>query len=48
MSPAYWNGNVYVAGIDDDLQTFTLSAGLLSTSPASQTRRVVHTGRARP
>jgi hypothetical protein len=37
MSPAYWNGHVYVAGIDDDLQTFTLSAGLLSTSPASQT-----------
>jgi hypothetical protein len=21
MSPAYWNGHVYVAGIDDDLQT---------------------------
>jgi len=37
MSPAYWNGSVYVAGIGDSLQAFTLSAGRLSTSPTSQT-----------
>jgi hypothetical protein len=37
MSPAYWNGNVYVAGIGDSLQAFRMNAGKLSTSPASQT-----------
>jgi hypothetical protein len=37
MSPAYWNGHVYVSGIDGNLQAFTLSAGLLSTSASSQT-----------
>jgi hypothetical protein len=37
MSPAYWNGNIYVAGIGDSLQAFSLSAGKLSTSPTSQT-----------
>jgi hypothetical protein len=37
MSPVYWNGHVYVAGIGGSLQDYTLSAGLLSTSPASQT-----------
>jgi hypothetical protein len=37
MSPAYWNGNVYVAGIGGSVQAFTLSAGKLSTSPKSQT-----------
>jgi hypothetical protein len=37
MSPAYWNGRVYVAGISASLQAYTLSAGLLSTSPESQT-----------
>jgi hypothetical protein len=36
-SPAYWNGNVYVSGIGGSVEIFTLSAGLLSTSPASQT-----------
>jgi hypothetical protein len=36
MSPAYWNGNVYVAGIGDNLAAYSLSAGLLSTSPTSQ------------
>lgn len=37
MAPAYWNGNVYVAGIDHGVEAFTLSAGHLSTSPTSQT-----------
>jgi len=37
MSPAYWNGHVYVSGIGGNVQAFTLSAGRLSTSPASQT-----------
>jgi hypothetical protein len=37
MSPVYWNGHVYVAGIGGSLQDYTLSAGLLSKSPASQT-----------
>lgn len=37
MSPAYWNGRVYVAGISAPLQSYTLGAGLLSTSPESQT-----------
>ncbi len=37
MSPAYWNGSVYVSGIGDSVQAFALSAGLLSTSPTSQT-----------
>jgi hypothetical protein len=36
-SPATWNGHVYVAGIGGTVQDFTLSAGKLSTSPASQT-----------
>ena len=36
MSPAYWNGHVYVSGIHGSLQAFTLTAGLLSTSPGSQ------------
>jgi hypothetical protein len=36
-SPVYWNGRVYVTGIDDGVQVFTLSAGKLSTQPASQT-----------
>jgi hypothetical protein len=37
MSPAYWNGRVYVSGIGGSVQAFTLSAGKLSTSPTSQT-----------
>jgi hypothetical protein len=36
-SPAYWNGHLYVTGIGRTVQDFTLSAGKLSTSPASQT-----------
>jgi len=37
MSPAYWNGHVYVAGIGDTVRDYTVSAGLLSKSPASKT-----------
>ncbi len=36
-SPAIWNGRVYVTGIDESVQAFTLSAGRLSASPASHT-----------
>jgi hypothetical protein len=36
-SPAYWNGHVYVAGIDGGVKAYTLNAGKLSTSPTSQT-----------
>jgi len=39
MSPAYWNGNVYVAGIDSNLAAYSLSAGKLATTPTSQTGR---------
>ncbi len=34
--PAYWNGNVYFGGVDDHVQVFSLTNGLLSTSPSSQ------------
>jgi hypothetical protein len=36
MSPVYWNGSLYVAGVGGSLQSYTLSAGRLSMSPASQ------------
>ena len=44
MSPAYWNGHVYVAGIGDSLQAYTLSAGMLSTSPDVADDRSSSTG----
>jgi hypothetical protein len=34
--PAYWNGNVYIWGSGDHLKAYSLSGGLLSTSPTSQ------------
>lgn len=34
--PSYWNGNVYIWGSGDVLKAYSLSAGLLSTSPTSQ------------
>jgi hypothetical protein len=37
-SPVYWNGRVYVTGIDGTVKAFTLSAGKLSTAPTSQTK----------
>jgi hypothetical protein len=37
MSPVYWNGSVYVAGIGDSMKAYSLAAGKLSTSPTSKT-----------
>ena len=34
--PAYWNGNVYVWGNGDHLKAFSLSGGMLSGSPTSE------------
>jgi hypothetical protein len=34
--PAYWQGNVYFAGVRDSLKAFQLSNNQLSTSPTSQ------------
>ena len=34
--PAYWNGNMYVWGNGDNLKAFSLTGGLLSNSPTSQ------------
>jgi len=35
-TPAYWNGKVYFAGNNDVLKTFSLTNGLLSTTPVSK------------
>jgi hypothetical protein len=35
-TPAYFNGQVYFAGVNDFLKAFSLANGLLSASPASQ------------
>ena len=35
-APAYWNGNVYFLGSGNYLKAYSLSNGLLSTSPTSQ------------
>jgi hypothetical protein len=37
-TPAYWNGNVYIAAISDNLKAFRLSSGLLSTTPTSMSQ----------
>lgn len=34
-TPAYWRGNVYYASHDDNLKTFALTNGLLSTAPVA-------------
>jgi hypothetical protein len=36
-TPAYWNGNVYLSGQKDFIKMFSLSGGLLSNQPTSQT-----------
>ena len=36
-SPVYWNGSVYFAPVGGPVQAFSLTNGLLSTSPTSQT-----------
>ena len=33
--PAYWNGGVYFAGVGDSLKQFSLSNGVLSSTPSS-------------
>ncbi|MGA7461720.1 MAG: chitobiase/beta-hexosaminidase C-terminal domain-containing protein, partial [Candidatus Korobacteraceae bacterium] len=35
-TPTYWNGNVYFGGSQDYLKAFSLTNGLLSTTPTSQ------------
>ena len=35
-SPTYWNGNVYFGGAQDYLKAFSLTDGLLSSTPTSQ------------
>jgi hypothetical protein len=37
-TPAYWNGRVYVASTRDTLKAFTLSDGMLSAKPSSQSK----------
>jgi hypothetical protein len=39
-SPVYWNGSVYFAPIAYAVKAFSLTNGLLSTSPTSQTSQV--------
>jgi hypothetical protein len=39
-SPVYFNGRVYVGAISDSIKAFTVTAGVLSTAPVSQS---VHT-----
>ncbi len=34
--PAYWNGNIYAAGNNDFLKQFTISNGVISATPQSQ------------
>lgn len=36
-SPAYWNGHIYFFAVDDNGKAFSLTNGLLSTSPTSVT-----------
>ena len=35
-TPAYFGGDVYYAGVGDDLEAFQVNDGLLSTSPSSE------------
>ena len=37
-APAYWNGTVYLGGIQDFLKAFSLTNGRLSSTPTSQTQ----------
>jgi hypothetical protein len=43
-SPAYWNGAVYLGGVDDHLSRYTLKNGLLSTTPASKSPTILIQG----
>jgi hypothetical protein len=42
--PAYWNGFVYIGGEDDYVKAFSLTNGLLSTQPVSQTTNIFNIG----
>ncbi len=35
-APAYWNNNVYFAGVTDSVKAFSLTNGLLSSEPTSE------------
>jgi hypothetical protein len=35
-SPVFWNGNVYFSGVNDVVKAFSLTNGLLSTTPVMQ------------
>ena len=35
-APAYWNNNVYFVGVSDSLKAFSLTNGLVSSQPTSQ------------
>ncbi|MFZ3217886.1 MAG: chitobiase/beta-hexosaminidase C-terminal domain-containing protein [Candidatus Acidiferrales bacterium] len=41
-APAYWNGNVYFLGTSDYLRAYSLSNGLLSTSPKSESANITN------
>jgi hypothetical protein len=43
-SPAYWNGNVYYFGLNDNLKSFALVNGLLSTTPTKSTEQYAFPG----
>jgi hypothetical protein len=43
-TPAYWNGNVYIWGSSDVAKMFSITSGLLSTTPVSNST-VASTGR---
>jgi hypothetical protein len=42
--PAYWNGFVYIGGEDDYVKAFSLTNGLLSDQPVSQTPNIFNIG----
>ena len=47
-TPAFWQNRVYLCGVNDSCKLFTLSNGLLSTSPASQSPTTFAFGGAQP
>jgi hypothetical protein len=42
-TPVYFNGRVYVGAISDSIKAFSITAGMLSTTPVSQTTRTFPT-----
>jgi hypothetical protein len=43
-SPAYWSGNVYYWGVYDNLKSFALQNGLLSTTPTTSSEESAYPG----